>query len=143
MITNIDRLPTVFNKMFYDIIRKREYTILNHATDCETRYPATGVIVLTAKDILKVSSPLLKQIHYIISHTEHSNKMRELILIQRLVNAGVKYSDACIKKIVNKTADLTAMISLLRLCMDIVKADYRDNLTMTDVDKAVKMEFGM
>ena len=142
ILTNVENLPTLFHKTLYEILQKHEYTILNQYSGSETRYPVSSVIVMTTSDFLKVPSPLLKHTHYIINHTEHDNERRELIAIQRFRNANVRYSQQGIKKIVKETPNLKSMIDMVRMCLDIVKSDYRDNLTIEDVSKAIKLMYG-
>jgi hypothetical protein len=142
LITNIDELSTFFHKTLYEIIRKREYTLLNQYGKSEMRYPVSSIIVMTSSHTSEVPAPLLKYIQYIIHHSNHNVKRRELIAIQRLVNANVKYSQACVKRIANETPNLNSMIGLIRMCLDIIKADYRDNLTLDDVNKAIRLAHG-
>ena len=103
-------------------------------------YVYCNLIILTASHIESVPSQLLNLVDYKIKLERFTAEQLELLILQRLKYCNITYeSDEVLKQIVDIGIDLKNTIGLLKRCITVMHSEGRDNLTLKDVELAIKL----
>ncbi|MHB9071657.1 MAG: hypothetical protein ACYC54_14960 [Sedimentisphaerales bacterium] len=114
---------------------------------CQYNKPYSGkldvycnaLIVLTTSNIEAVPRQLLNAIEYKIEVEPFNNSQLELVIVQRLKYCGISYDEEILKKIVEVGMNLKFVMALLKTSLTIMNSEGRTDLTLKDVEMAVKL----
>jgi len=142
IIKNIESLSPYNESYIWQCLKNSYFQKYDH-TKRGISYVYCNLIILTASNIELVPQQLLNLIDYKIKLERFTAEQLELLILQRLKYLNISTSDSetneILKQIVDIGIDLKNTIGLLKRCITVMHAEGRDNLTMKDVELAIKL----
>jgi hypothetical protein len=142
LIKNIESLSPYNEPYIWQCLKNSHFQKYDHSTR-GISYIYCNLIILTASNIDSVPSQLLNLVDYKIKVERFTAEQLELLILQRLKYLNISTSDSetnkILKQIVEIGMDLKNTIGLLKRCITVMHSEGRDNLTLKDVELAIKL----
>lgn len=141
IITNAEQLVPQGKHSVAQILRERKFTLYNYVRKQHDIYAVPGIVILTATELSKVPEPIIDAIDFVVEIKKYSIEQLKLVVLQRLKYAGFDYEcEEVLSEIVNGgKGQLKQVIRFLKLCVVVMGAEGRDELSMKDVKKALRL----
>ena len=138
---NIEQLKDGLQSYLWQVIVEKKFSLFNFLTGLEETRSIRGIMIMTSSQLKKVSSQILDAVDFIVEIEPYSQQQLELIVLQRLKYSGLDYeSEQILREIVEYgNGELKHIIRFLRGCYVVLRADGRDKLMMSDIEKVVKL----
>lgn len=99
-----------------------------------------GMIILTADTISRVPKVIANSVDHIAYLAPHTRDYLNKVIRQYLKFCGIGYTNKkVIAEILNNNPTIRQVIQTLKICMVILKSQVQNNLTVSVVKKAIKM----
>lgn len=101
-----------------------------------------GLMVLTVNELQKISKQIIDAMDFVVKLEPYSPQQLELIVLQRLKYCNVSYESEEVLKGIVHHADKTinGVIHFLKICLTIIGADGRNEITLKDVALAARLK---
>ena len=141
IIHHVEKLQEGLLSYLWQLLKEKKLCIFNFLNQMEEVHKINGIVILTSSDIKKVSQPIMQAVDYVIKLEEYTQQQLELIVLQRLQFSGLDYENEEVLRTVVEygNGQLRYIIRFLRDCYTVVRADGRDKLMLSDIEKAVKL----
>jgi hypothetical protein len=141
IISDVEQLNIPVQNIIYTILKYQKYILYNYLSEVEENYEVGGIIILTAKDIKKVGSPILESVTHTVQLEPHNNQQLELIILQILKFTNQPFEkDEIVKKIVEYgSGEIKKCIKLLKNSIVVMRSGSKEKLMMKDVEMAGRL----
>ena len=142
IIHHIEKLQEGLLSNLWQILEERKLRMFNFLSGQEEVHRINGIVILTSSDIKKVSQPVVDVINFVVQLEPYTQEQLELIVLQRLMCSGINYeNEEVLKSVVEYgNRNLRDIIRFLRTCYILMRADGRDKLMLSDIEKAGRIE---
>jgi len=140
VISHVDTLVPIAQQVICQILKSSEYHLYNYAQAGRECFFVPGPVVLTA-GVSNIPSPVANVVDYVVRIEPYSHAQKILIVLQRLKYAGIGYESEDVLDSVaqNGFGNVNGLIHFLRICTAVMMSDSRNELLVTDVQKATRM----
>jgi len=141
IIHNVEQLKDGLQCYLWQVLVEKKFSLFNFLTQREETRRVNGILILTGGQLKKVSSQIIDAVDYIVEIEPYTQQQLELIVLQRLKFSGLDYeSEQVFQEIIEYgNGELQHIIRFLRSCYVVVRADGRDKLMLSDIQRAVRL----
>ncbi len=142
LITHVEHMITAIHPYICQAVRCGQYAVYDYGKRELVAYSVPSPIVLTASNKKNVPAPMVEAVEYVVHIEPYRAEQLELVALQRLKYSGLTYQDEqVLRQIVRGGRErYDSVIDLLKLVMLLVKADGRQVVGISDVEKALRMK---
>lgn len=144
IIDEIEKLRSKAESTLWKDLTKREcsyYNNVNRSYDIIVH--CNGLIIMTCNNMSLISDTLIDATDHIIRLNKFTLDQLESVVHQRLVFCDIEYAgEEVLQAIVDQGAgQIGQVIDFLKICLMLLKAELKDDLTMEIVEKAKKLSY--
>jgi hypothetical protein len=140
LITNIEQLRPAQETTIWRFLKFGRCLYNNFVAKTKEYIHCNGMIILTAKDVSKVSSTILAAVDYKVEIEPYTQEQLELIIHMKLRFCGIDYDDEKVLAMIIEfgVGNFQTIMDLLKICELIIKSD-GEELTPKLVQKASRL----
>jgi len=141
IIHHIDKLNDGLRNYIWEVVKHRKFSMYNFLNHFKENHSVRGFLVLTSGDKKKVHKAIIDAVDFIVELENYTQQQLELIVLQRLKFAGLNYeNEEVLKEIIEYgNGQLRHTIKFLKDCYTVIRADGRDKLMLSDIQRAVRL----
>ena len=142
LITNIEQLRPQQEAVIWRYLKLGFCSYQNFALKTKEIIHCNGMVILTAKDSSKISSPILSAVDYKIGIEMYNQASLETVVHQMLSYSGIDYGEdpEILTTIIEYgVGQLKVIFDLLKICILLAQSENEGKLALKTVEKAAKL----
>ena len=141
IVINAENITPQGQLSLTQILREKKFTLYNYMRKQHIVHAVPSIVILTANELSKVPEPIITAIDFVVEIEKFSFEQLQLVVLQRLKYGSIEYQcEEVLEEIVmGGEGQLKQVIRYLKVCVAVMRADGRDILMLSDIERAARI----